>query len=119
MIKNKAIITLSIIALFFCDAARAQDWPGWRGPNRDGAVTAFSAPKAWPESLKLKWKMTVGEGHSSPIVSGNRVYIQTRQGEQEVLSAIDLNSGKSLWTDSHPVVYTMNPAALGHGKGPK
>jgi outer membrane protein assembly factor BamB len=119
MIKNKAIITLSMLALIFCEAVSAQDWPGWRGPNRDGLVTAFSAPKAWPETLKLKWKMTVGEGHSSPIVSGNRVYIQARQGEQEVLSAIDLNSGKSLWTDSHPVAYTMNPAALGHGKGPK
>lgn len=119
MIKSKAIITLIMIALFFCETVSAQDWPGWRGPNRDGVVAAFSAPKAWPESLKLKWKATVGEGHSSPIVSGNQVYIQTRQGEQEVVSAIDLNSGNVLWTDSHPVSYMMNPAALGHGKGPK
>jgi outer membrane protein assembly factor BamB len=119
MIKNKAIINLIMIALIFCETVSAQDWPGWRGPNRDGVAAAFSAPKAWPESLKLKWKATVGEGHSSPIVSGNRVYIQTRQGEQEVVSAIDLNSGKVLWTDSHPVSYMMNPAALGHGKGPK
>lgn len=119
MIKNKAIITLIMTALIFCETVSAQDWPGWRGPNRDGVVAAFSAPKAWPESLKLKWKATVGEGHSSPIVSGNRVYIHTRQGEQEVVSAIDLNSGNVLWTDSHPVSYMMNPAALGHGKGPK
>jgi hypothetical protein len=37
----------------------AQDWPQWRGPNRDG-VTHFSEPKAWPEKLTTKWKVTIG-----------------------------------------------------------
>jgi outer membrane protein assembly factor BamB len=117
--RVRLITIVGLMALFFCHAVRAQDWPGWRGPNRDGVVTGFAAPKAWPEALKLKWKTTVGEGHSSPVVAGNRVYIQTRQGEQEVVSAIDLNTGKVLWADSHPVSYEMDPAAVGHGKGPK
>ncbi|HEX5735871.1 MAG TPA: PQQ-binding-like beta-propeller repeat protein [Blastocatellia bacterium] len=82
-------------------------------------MASFAAPKAWPEKLTLKWKATVGEGHSSPIVAGNRVYIQTRQGEEEVISAIDLNTGKPLWSERYAVSYVMNPAALGHGKGPK
>ena len=119
MMKKKAIITLGMIALVFCEVASAQDWPGWRGPNRDGVVASFAAPKAWPENLKLKWKTTVGEGHSSPVVAGNRVYIQTRQGEEEVVSAIDLNTGKTLWSERYAVAYVMNPAALAHGKGPK
>ncbi|HJQ69844.1 MAG TPA: PQQ-binding-like beta-propeller repeat protein [Blastocatellia bacterium] len=97
----------------------AQDWPGWRGPNRDGVVASFTAPKTWPESLKLKWKTPVGEGHSSPVVAGDRVYIQTRQGEEEVVSAIDLNTGKVIWSERNGVSYTVNPAAVGHGKGPK
>ncbi|HZS04452.1 MAG TPA: PQQ-binding-like beta-propeller repeat protein [Blastocatellia bacterium] len=114
--------TASFCSLFvtvICQAALAQDWPQWRGPARDGAVTGFRAPKAWPEQLKAKWKVTVGEGHSSPVVAGGRVFQHSRQGDKEVVSAFDLNTGKLLWTDSYPVAYTMNPAATGHGKGPK
>ena len=51
----------------------AQDWPQWRGPNRDGIAVSFSEPKAWPEKLKLKWKVNVGEGHSSPVVAGGKI----------------------------------------------
>ncbi len=101
------------------DVSFAQEWSGWRGPNRDGAVLSFSAPKAWPDQLKVKWKVPVGIGHSSPVVAGRTVYILSRQDEQEVVSAIDLDSGKLLWKDSYTAPYTMNPAAASHGKGPK
>jgi outer membrane protein assembly factor BamB len=97
----------------------AQDWAQWRGANRDGVVANFTAPKTWPEQLKSKWKITVGVGHASPLVVGNRVYQHSRQGENEVVSAFDLETGKTLWQDSYPVAYTMNSAATGHGKGPK
>ena len=117
-LRPLCVLCVSAVNLF-SQTALAQDWPGWRGPNRDGHVNSFTAPKAWPESLKLKWKTPVGEGHSSPVVAGSRVYIQARQGDQEVVSAIDLNTGKPLWSDRYAVSYVMNPAAIGHGKGPK
>ena len=101
------------------DTAFAQEWPQWRGPNRDGAATSFAAPKAWPEQLTMKWKIPVGIGHSSPVVAGRSVYVLSRQGEQEVVSAFDLDSGKLLWKDGYAAAYTMNPAAVDHGKGPK
>lgn len=107
------------VVLLLANAASAQEWPGWRGPNRDGAATAFTAPNAWPEQLKMKWKIPVGIGHSSPVVAGRNIYLHSRQGEQEVVSALDLDSGKLLWRDSYAVAYTMNPAAVPHGKGPK
>ncbi|HST20644.1 MAG TPA: PQQ-binding-like beta-propeller repeat protein [Blastocatellia bacterium] len=121
MITNKLLKT----ALCLCfiavvgEVSFAQEWPGWRGSNRDGAVLSFSAPKAWPDQLKVKWKMPVGIGHSSPVVAGRAVYVFSRQDEQEVVSAIDLDSGKLLWKDSYATPYTMNPAAASHGKGPK
>jgi outer membrane protein assembly factor BamB len=109
------------LALFiaFVQNALAQDWPQWRGANRDGVITGFVAPKTWPDQLKQRWKVTVGIGHSSPLVAGNRVYLHSRHGENEVVAAYDLSNGKTLWQDSYPVAYTMNPAATGHGKGPK
>ena len=97
----------------------AQDWPQWRGPNRDGSVASFTAPNLWPDKLKTIWKVPVGVGHSSPVVVGRRVYLHSRQEENEVASCLDLETGKLLWKDSYPASYTMNPAAVPHGKGPK
>ena len=48
----------------------AQDWPQWRGPNRDGLVSGFTAPQTWPKELTQKWKTTVGLGDSTPALVG-------------------------------------------------
>jgi outer membrane protein assembly factor BamB len=97
----------------------AQDWPQWRGPNRDGVVSSFSPPKIWPVALRQVWKVTVGLGHSSPVVVGPRIYVLSRQEDNEVASCFDLSTAKLLWRDSYPTPYSMNPAAVSHGKGPK
>lgn len=96
-----------------------QDWAQWRGPGRDGVVAGFQAPKSWPEQLKTRWTVKVGIGHSSPLVAGNRVYQHARQGDNEVVLALDLATGKVIWQDSYPAAYTVNPAAVYHAKGPK
>ena len=97
----------------------AQDWPQWRGPNRDGISSTFSEPKAWPEKLKLKWKVNVGEGHSSPVVADGRIYVHTRQGDREVVSCLRTETGQVIWQEGYAAPYTVNPAAAGHGKGVK
>ncbi|HVP48026.1 MAG TPA: PQQ-binding-like beta-propeller repeat protein [Bryobacteraceae bacterium] len=100
-------------------AATADEWPQWRGPHRDGALESTSAPASWPEHLQLRWKLTVGEGHSSPVLAGGRIFVFTRQQGKEVVSAIDPASGRILWQQSYPAPYKMNPAAESHGEGPK
>ena len=55
--------------------ATAQEWTQWRGPARDGVVTSKNAPSAWPESLKRTWRVEIGEGYSSPVVSGGRAFV--------------------------------------------
>ena len=110
---------VGLLLLAACAPALAQDFPQWRGANRDGQIAGLPVVKNWPDQLKAKWKIEVGTGHSSPLVIGRRIYLHSRQAESEVVSAIDLDSGKILWQDSYPVAYNMNPAARGHGKGPK
>jgi outer membrane protein assembly factor BamB len=95
------------------------DWPQWRGPNRDGVASAFTPPSVWPAQLNKKWEAPVGLGHASPVVAGGKLIVHARQGEQEVVTAFDLASGKQLWREGIAVPYTMNPAALAHGPGPK
>lgn len=96
-----------------------QDWPQWRGVRRDGVIEGFAEPKAWPESLQQKWRVNVGIGYSSPLLMKDKVYILTRQGEQEVVSCLDFESGKLIWRDGYDAPYTVNPVAARHGKGPK
>ena len=106
-------------AILFRLASVAADWPQWRGPNRDGHVTDFSIPAVWPKTLREEWKVTVGVGHSSPVVANGKIYIFARQGDDEVLLCLDAATGKEIWKASEPVSYQMHPAARGHGKGPK
>lgn len=97
----------------------ATDVTQWRGANRDGVVSGFAGPAAWPDQLTQRWKIDVGTGYATPIVVGNRVYVFSRQGEDEVMSAIDAASGKVLWRGSYPAPFEMNSAARPHGPGPK
>jgi outer membrane protein assembly factor BamB len=99
--------------------AWAEDWPQWRGIHRDGVAIGFPEPKAWPVKLTLKWKVTVGEGHSSPVVADGRIYVHTRQGDREVVTALRPENGQTIWQESYDAPYKMNPAAVSHGKGVK
>jgi outer membrane protein assembly factor BamB len=97
----------------------ASDWTQWRGPNRDGVAPAPSDPKAWPERLTQKWKVEVGTGYATPLVVGNRIYQFSRQGEREVMSALDADSGKVVWQTGTDAPFTMHSATTQHGPGPK
>lgn len=109
-----------IIALALLPAiVAAQDWNQWRGPARNGAADAFKPPAAWPDRPTQIWKVQAGIGHASPVVAGDRVYVFSRVGEEEAISARDLASGKEIWRQAYDAPYQMNPAATSHGKGPK
>jgi outer membrane protein assembly factor BamB len=97
----------------------AAAWPQWRGPARDGVASAFSVPTTWPAQLTKKWQATVGVGHASPVVAANRVVVHARQGNREIVAAYDVETGKPLWQQGVEAPYTVNPAAAGHGPGPK
>lgn len=99
-------------------ATQSTEWNQWRGSGRDG-VTNFVPPAAWPERPKQVWKVNAGIGHSSPVVSGNSVYLMSRVGEQEVITSFDAATGARHWQQTYDAPYQVNPAATGHGKGPK
>lgn len=113
-----------ILALFLVcavaaigDRAWAQDWPQWRGPNRDAKVAGFEAPAAWPQKLTQKWKVTIGDGVSSPALAGNRLYVLSREGANEVTRCLDAATGNEIWSDklaSAPVT-----GAAGRFPGPR
>lgn len=97
---------------------QAQDWPQWRGPNRDGAAS-FAVPASWPETLERQWRVEVGDGYATPVLVGPRIYMFTRQGEDEVMTAHDAATGDVIWRTSYPAPFQLFPAAERHGPGPK
>jgi outer membrane protein assembly factor BamB len=96
----------------------AQDWPQWRGSNRDGKVTGFIAPQSWPKALVQKWKATVGSGDATPALVGDKLYVFTRQGENEVILCLNAADGKELWQDKYAAKPVTGAAARQH-PGPR
>ena len=118
---RRRITAISMLAVITAGAAggAAQNWQQWRGPERNGTVASFTAPQSWPDQLKQQWKVEVGLGYATPLLVGDRIYLFSRQGENEVMSALDAGTGKVLWQTGYPVSFTMNSAASRHGPGPK
>ena len=112
-----ATLIMSITVAFA--QSSPQDYPQWRGPMRDGAASAFAAPKAWPEKLTRHWKVEVGEGYATPLVIGQIVYCFARRGDNEVMSALKVATGKILWQTAYPAPYKPGSPAAAHGAGPK
>lgn len=87
----------------------AQDWPQWRGPNRDGKVTGFVAPQNWPQELTQSWRVTVGSGDATPAMAGEKLYVFARQGEDEVTLCLDAATGDELWRNSYAAQAVTGP----------
>ena len=94
----------------------SRDYTQWRGQARDGSASAFAEPKAWPEMLTRRWRTDVGLGYATPLVVGDRLYVFSRRGDNEVMSALDAATGKTIWETPTPVSFTMNTGAARHGQ---
>ena len=108
----KRFSATTMILLMAAIVINAQDWPQWRGTNRDGRVTGFQNPAAWPEQLTQKWKVSVGLGDATPALLKDRIYIYSKVGENEVLQCVDAVTGKQLWQSAgYPAPVVTGPAA--------
>jgi WD40 repeat protein len=99
-------------------SAQADDWPQWRGPNRDGVWQETGILEAIPASgLKVRWRTTVSQGYSGPVVSQGRVFVTDHQFDPEVERVVcfDEFTGKLLWVHSYP----SNYRDMEYGNGPR
>ena len=98
------------VLLIGLNSVWAQDWPQWRGPNRDAKATGFIAPKSWPKELTQKWKVTVGDGVATPALVGDQLFVFTRQEKSEVIRCLDAATGKEWWLDKYEAQAVTGPA---------
>lgn len=94
--------------------AGANDWPGFRGPNRDASVPGTFATN-WSTPPKQLWKRPVGAGHSSMAVVGDYLFTLEQQGGDELVSCYSAKTGEPVWTNA---VKAKHDDAMG-GEGPR
>jgi outer membrane protein assembly factor BamB len=120
MKKANAFISVMIISLVFISSLNvySQDWPQFRGVNRDGKVSGFKAPQTWPKELTQAWKVNVGFGDATPVLTGGKIFSFTRQGTDEVVLCLDASTGKELWKNTYAAPAVTGPSASQH-PGPR
>jgi outer membrane protein assembly factor BamB len=114
----RSIGVLAVLLFGLFQSAIAQDWTQWRGPNRDGVVPEISTPKVWPATLSPLWRVELGEGYASPVVSHGRVFIHSRRDPEEIVTAIDVAKGGILWQQKYAAPFQKNQYAVSMAKGP-
>ncbi len=79
-------------------AADPQDWPQWRGPNRDGISPESGLAIEWgPSGPPLLWRARIGSGFSAVTIAQGRAYTLFQAKENEVVICWDAEMGKELW----------------------
>ena len=92
------VCVLALVALPL--AARAEDWPCWRGPRGDGTSLEQNVPVHWSVHENIAWKITIpGVGHSSPVVWQDRIFLVTclEESGDRVLLCLDRDTGRAVW----------------------
>jgi outer membrane protein assembly factor BamB len=89
--------------------ARADDWPQWRGPHRDGVWRETGIVEKFAgDEIPIKWRVPIGSGYCGPTVAGNRVYVMDRitsPEQQERVHCFDAETGKPIWSHTYERVY--------------
>jgi outer membrane protein assembly factor BamB len=113
------IIFLSLALQGSSGLLRADEWPQWRGPRRDGVwretglLEKFDSPR-----VKLRWRVPLSSGYSGPTVAAGRVYVSDRVIKPQAVERVhcfDWKTGKRIWSHSYDCKY----GGIGYQAGPR
>lgn len=113
------IFVLTSVMLFSCGKEKSNsEWPGWRGPNRDGVVKNFQSPAEWPAELTKVWSQNVGLCDASAALMDGQIYLHVKQNESEVTLCLDAGTGAEIWRTVNNVSPEVTGGAAPH-PGPR
>lgn len=115
----RLVFVVPAIALIAAAVAAADDWPQWRGVNRDGIWRETGIVSKFASSeLKPQWKIEVGAGYCGPTVANGRVYVMdrvTQPGSVERVHCVDEKTGDRIWKFEYECPY----GKVGYPAGPR
>jgi outer membrane protein assembly factor BamB len=121
-----AAIAAAVLQAPSIRGAAGADWTQWGGPGRNFTSDAKGLTSAWPAGgPKARWSRALGEGHSSILVEGGRLYTMyrplgllsaVRRGQEEVVIALDAATGKTIWQFTYPA--STDGVDFSEGAGP-
>ena len=98
-------------------SSRADDWPQFLGPTRNGVSQETGLLDHWPTNgPPLVWEKPVGAGYGAPSVRGAVLVLHHRRGDGEIVEAMSAASGRTLWRHADPVRF-RDP--YGYNNGPR
>jgi len=92
------VLSLFAILFFSSNLANAGNWPHWRGLNANGVSDEKNLPVRWTNEENVVWKLPMTDrSGSTPIIWGNRIFLNTAEGEDIYLWCVDKKKGTVLW----------------------
>ena len=113
-LTNLFLVLFAVVAIQ-AQLANADEWPQWRGENRDGVwsetgiIEKFEGPE-----IPIRWRVPIGSGYSGPSVAEGRVYVTdrvTKPKQTERVHCFDWETGESIWSYSYDSVYKIDYTA--------
>ena len=98
--RSLAIGLLGLLLLLAAADAPAEDWRRFRGPNGTGVSDSKGVPTEFGPQRNVAWAVDVPFGRSSPVVSGDRIYLTATEDGKFVTLAIERKTGKLAWKRS-------------------
>jgi outer membrane protein assembly factor BamB len=89
------------LTVFLC-RLHAEDWPQFRGPNGAGTSTSTNLPVRFSPRENVLWETAVLPGHSSPVLSGHRIFLTGFEDKKLLTLCLDRDSGKVIWKNEAP-----------------
>src|SRR5687768_2479254 len=96
-----ALVAL-IIASFPITRTFAEDWSQFRGPNGTGVSTTTGVPDTFGPNKNVLWKTALPPGHSSPVLTADRIFVTAHTNDQLLVICLDRKTGKILWQKEAP-----------------
>ena len=122
--RSGSVRWLFVVLIGLGGSVRAEDWPQWMGPTRDGIWSETGIARKLPGKLIPQWTAKVAGGYSGPAVANGKVYVldyqrvsgeakndpnnrAESQGTERIL-CLDAATGKELWKHEYPCAYQIS-----------
>lgn len=113
----RGLVLVLLLGSTAAAAAQQGDWTRFRGPNGGGVADTAPLPSQFGPTLNVVWKTDLPPGHSSPVLSRDRVFVTAAENDRLLTLALDRATGRILWRrelerrHTHPVDKRNHPAS--------